>query len=191
MKPKLFLIFSSLIFVCLTASKCKKDKPGNPIDQLPPETQIGANTFGCLVDGKVFLPYDIGLYPRLTCYYQYIYHPSPSGYVFQVKANNKKNPPYFQSINIGFDSLKLIQGNTYQLQEGARGFSRGNYIKAKSDNTSYEDYFTYSPYSGEIIINKFDEINQIVSGTFWFNAVSANGDTVQVTDGRFDMQFTK
>lgn len=26
------------------------------IESLPPATQIGANTFGCLIDGKVFVP---------------------------------------------------------------------------------------------------------------------------------------
>ena len=52
-----FLLICSLLFITLTANKCKKDKtPENPVDQLPPETQIGANTFGCLVNGKVYIP---------------------------------------------------------------------------------------------------------------------------------------
>lgn len=33
---------------------CKKDKASEA--QLPPVTQTGANTFGCLVNGKVFVP---------------------------------------------------------------------------------------------------------------------------------------
>lgn len=191
MKYKFFLILTSLFFITLTGSKCKKEKTNNPIDELPAETQIGANTFGCLVNGKVFLPYDIGLNPRLTCYYQYIYNPSTTGYVFQVKANNKSDPSFFQSINILCDSIKIIEGNKYNLGGSGKGYSRGNYIKAKNDNTSYQNYFTYSPYSGELLIKKFDETNQIASGTFWFNAINTNGDTVKVTEGRFDMQFTK
>lgn len=46
----------SLLAMLLLAANCKKPKHENPIDQLPPETQIGANTFGCLVDGKAFIP---------------------------------------------------------------------------------------------------------------------------------------
>jgi hypothetical protein len=192
MKHKPLLILVSLLFISLTASECKKHKPpSNPVDQLPPETQIGANTFGCLINGEVFLPKGGGINPVLTCYYQYIYYPSPVGYVFQVKANNKSDPSFFQSINILVDSLKLIEGNTYNLQESIRGRARGNYVKAKTDNTSYDNYFTYFPSSGELVIKRFDEINQIASGTFWFNAVNSNGDTIHVTDGRFDMQFTK
>lgn len=191
MKFKHLLILLSLFFIALTASDCKKHKLGNPVDQLPPETQTGANTFGCLVNGKVFLPKGPSLSPILTCYYQYIYYPSPVGYVFQVAANNKSDKFFFQSINIGSDSLKLIEGKAYNLEESIRGGSRGNYVKAKTDNTSYDNYFTYSPSSGQFVVTKFDEINQIASGTFWFNAIDSNGDRVHITDGRFDMQFTK
>jgi hypothetical protein len=51
---KQFLLF----FLCslLIGSSCRKHKQANPVDQLPPETQTGANTFACLVDGKVFKP---------------------------------------------------------------------------------------------------------------------------------------
>ena len=52
---QLLLLATSFILI---SSSCKKNKSDNPINQLPPETQTGANTFGCLVDGKVFLPKD-------------------------------------------------------------------------------------------------------------------------------------
>ncbi len=191
MKYKFLLLFPFLLFISLTASKCKKDKtPINAVDQLPPETQTGANTFGCLVDGKVFLPKGIGLNPRLTCYYQYIYYPSPSGFVFQVSASDNSKPSSPINVNIGIDSISIENGKIYQLQtQGIKGIGRGNF--RKFTNNSLDDFYTYSPTSGELLIKKFDEINQIASGTFWFNAVNVNGDTVHVTDGRFDMQFTK
>lgn len=34
---------------------CKKTSPA-PADQLPPATQTGANTFGCLLNGQVWTP---------------------------------------------------------------------------------------------------------------------------------------
>lgn len=186
-------LFTILFFLCafflLCGSSCKKSKNSSPIDQLPPETQIGANTFGCLVDGKVFVPKGLGLSPRLTCYYQYIYFPHENGYVFQVAANDKSMPSVLNSLNIGFDSMKVMEGKTYLLQKVYKGGARGNY--RHFTETSLDDFFTYSPSSGELVITKFDEANQIVSGTFWFNAINNNGDTVYVTDGRFDMQFTK
>ena len=36
---------------------CKK----NELNALPPETQVGANTFGCLVNGKAWVPKKGGL----------------------------------------------------------------------------------------------------------------------------------
>ncbi|CAD0001286.1 hypothetical protein [Flavobacterium salmonis] len=52
----LLLLFTAL-FILTSCDKDKDDdKPTNPIDQLPPVTQTGANTFGCLLDGEVFKP---------------------------------------------------------------------------------------------------------------------------------------
>ncbi|MGE5108914.1 MAG: hypothetical protein ACM3H8_15350, partial [Sphingobacteriales bacterium] len=45
------LIASNILFI---GGKCKKE-PQVSTPQLPPETQIGAGTFGCLVNGKVWL----------------------------------------------------------------------------------------------------------------------------------------
>lgn len=140
MKPRLFFIISSLLFVCLTASKCKKDKPPvNPVSQLPPETQTGANTFGCLIDGKVFVPKGGGLSPVLTCYYQCIYYPSPTGYVFQVSASDNSHPSLPVNVNIGIDSTSIGVEKTYELQQdGTKGIARGNYIKVT--NNSLDDF---------------------------------------------------
>ena len=181
-----------ILAVCLTIlmmAGCKKNKPKTELEKLPPITQTGANTFGCLINGQVFLPKGPSLNPILTCYYQYIYSPSSSGYVFQVAARDNSHPSILNSVNILCDSVKLEESKTYTLQEVVRGLSRGNY--RHFTDTSLDDFFTYSPFSGELFLKRFDETNQIASGTFWFNAVDTNGDTVHVTDGRFDMQFTK
>lgn len=47
-----------LLLLTLSLSGCSKDddRPINPIDQLPPATQTGANTFGALLDGEAFIP---------------------------------------------------------------------------------------------------------------------------------------
>lgn len=47
-----------LALVLLTqCSECKNDPtPRDPADQLPPATQTGANTFGCLVNGQPYTP---------------------------------------------------------------------------------------------------------------------------------------
>ena len=51
--------YQSLLIIIATflllGSSCKKDKLVNEIDKLPPATQTGANTFGCLVNGKAWI----------------------------------------------------------------------------------------------------------------------------------------
>ena len=47
-----------LLIICCVIS-CKKDKSSPPSSKpiLPAETQVGKNTFGCLLNGEVWLPY--------------------------------------------------------------------------------------------------------------------------------------
>ncbi|MBO0356924.1 hypothetical protein J0X19_03115 [Hymenobacter sp. BT186] len=53
MRPILYP--SILLAALLGLSQCKQDAP-SPLSQLPPATQTGANTFGCLVNGKPWTP---------------------------------------------------------------------------------------------------------------------------------------
>jgi hypothetical protein len=57
-KNTIWLLLIALFSICMPA--CKKTKidpvPVPAIDQLPPITQTGANTFGCLINGNVWLP---------------------------------------------------------------------------------------------------------------------------------------
>ena len=42
---------------------------------------------------------------------------------------------------------------------------------------------------GEFHLTRFDPLKSIISGTFWFDAVSETGAKVEVRKGRFDMHF--
>ncbi len=58
------IIYTCLLFVILN-TQCKKDDLNAELAKLPPITQTGANTFGCLVNGKAYIPsgYD-GQFPN-------------------------------------------------------------------------------------------------------------------------------
>lgn len=50
------LLYAALLLLT-QCSKCKNDPtPADPASQLPPATQTGRNTFGCLVDGQAWTP---------------------------------------------------------------------------------------------------------------------------------------
>jgi hypothetical protein len=184
---KQFLLFF-LSFLLISGS-CKKHKNVNPIDQLPPETQTGAEAFGCLVNGQVFKPKGSSLSgPNLSAIYQYLYFNSSSGYVLAVNAADKKDPCNITQIGFRFDSTKIKEG-TYLLKSMQKGQGGGGYQILKCSN-SLNEFLSNDQIGGQLNLKKFDTVNQIVSGTFWFNAVNEKGDTVKITDGRFDVHYT-
>lgn len=183
MKTSKTLLIAYLFFTIISTS-CRKEKG---IDDLPPETQIGANTFGCLVDGKVFIPSGSDGYSgtNIKANYQYIY-PSPVGYSFVISAHDYNRTPS-PFVVIGSDSLKLEEGLILKTGE-FRGGAGGRY-RIGSDPSN--DFRSLKSLPGEIYIKKFDETNQIVSGTFWFDAINYQGKFVHVTNGRFDIKYTR
>ncbi len=54
------------------------------------------------------------------------------------------------------------------------------------------DYITNSKFNGSINITRLDRVNKIVAGTFEFTAeyMNGSGETVKVTDGRFDINWS-
>jgi len=169
-----------LLITTFALSSCDKDndKPQNPLDKLPPATQTGANTFGCLLDGNVFKPSNAP--NSINCFYQLV-----SGeYYFLVSVQRTINYNLV-SIVLKTDKKQIFQGGIYQLYENIDGNASGNYL-FNLDISS-----TTLTNTGELKITKLDLVNQIVSGTFSFDIEDTNGVIHQIREGRFDMQFTQ
>lgn len=169
--------------------KCKKDETG--IEALPPATQEGKNTFGCLVNGEAFTPKGSNLGgPVLSSYYQYLNSPTAQGYFFNVSAD-MEGDNISKSISIGANNVIIKQGSKYQL----KNYPNVDEVYARliiiSNSGTINQYETINIYKGELLISKFDETKQIVSGTFWFDAVNKNGEKVEVREGRFDVKYVK
>jgi hypothetical protein len=108
MKQMPILSLSVLLLICF--AQCKKTST-NPIDQLPPATQIGANTFGCLINGQAFTPGGSGLSgPNLSCFYQYLIPNTPNGYTFYLNGIDKTNTCNIREVGFGFDSVSMAMG---------------------------------------------------------------------------------
>ena len=191
----LFITFFVTALLTCSFYSCKKhtSQPANPVDKLPALTQTGANTFGCLVNGQVVVihqPFG-DLEPDYGCQYQLIYS-TVNGYSFNVYGTNKQDGCHFKSVDIGLDSIQLEE-TTYSLNTSIVHYGRHGLVDISTacPPSPLLTYITDSTISGQLTITHFDQQNQIVSGTFWFNAVESNrGDTVRVTDGRFDMHYT-
>jgi hypothetical protein len=156
----LLLVFSTLL---CSSMKCKKDNIGTQEPTLPAATQIGANTFGCLIDGRLFLPKD--KFPT-------------AGLTAKIQFNNL--------------SILTFNGNDF-INIRLQNFDHlGNYSVASGNEIEYLiDGLSYKWINGEINILKYDKIKNILSGQFNFVGKDAKtGKLVNVTDGRFDVIFT-
>ncbi len=167
-----------LILVFFVVSCSKKDNCDNPIDCLPPATQTGAGTIGCLINGQPFSP---GGSQFSGPTQQANYNTTLDGDLyFTLIARNKD---LNKSIGLSLINQELIQGQTYVLGSTQFQTDMAQY------NSNFDSYKTTQTYTGEITIIKFDDINGNVSGTFWFDGVNDDGEVVEVRDCRFDMKY--
>ena len=105
-------IWLLLLALCSIFASCKKDKITNSqlaeSEKLPPITQTGANTFGCLVNGIAWLPN--GTKPQSGGSNIELYvDPTFQGGAFYV-TGHQYNGPY---QTVAFGSSKCINGGYF------------------------------------------------------------------------------
>jgi len=172
------LIFLPLLVLLLAAYSCKKDKVE---PQLPAATMEGKNTFGALVNGKVWTPKG-----RPNFYQQsldVVYDPRYSGGNLNIQAYRKiKDSPFvFESMVIGM--MQLDHDGVYTLNNPEFGiaFFSSETCEYRKDADVYR--------VGKLEITKLDLTNGIIAGKFEFTLAKPGCDTVRVTEGRFDKKL--
>ena len=176
------LSYAFLLITIFTFSQCKKNKKDEP--QLPPETTIGAMTFGCKIDEKVFVPRDGGGKPGLYVQYVNLGNGIGGGWFLNISTYDYENK---KGIHIETDSLLLEEGMTYEFKN-QKGSPIIFYEQVKDGST--EIYGKQSNDSGILIIKRHDRINRILSGTFSFTGTNlSTGEKVNVTDGSLDIRY--
>lgn len=173
MKKTFLLLFLIFIFGCDN----NDDKPTNPIDQLPPATQTGAGTFGCLVNGVPFVD-NSGFF---NCFYQLV----DGEYYFGITASVNRND--YVQIDIGSLNAELIEGNILLLERADTKF-----YAFLSFNCICPQGKTSTNEPGLLNVTNFDIQNNIISGTFEFTVTNpSTGIVYKITEGRFDSHFTQ
>ena len=178
MKYPLLIALIALFAACKKTSNIQQD-------QLPPITQEGKNTFGCLINGKVYVPKG---FEQNKPAFDMIVDPEFNNGSIDIRTFNKESGREFY-LNIGSDSVKNI-GNYIIKYAGRTGF---NFYK-DNNNISICQYLSkYDPStSGFLKITKYDLNNKIFSGEFEFHFVNTScglGDTIHITQGRFDKKL--
>lgn len=177
---KILLLF--LIPVLLAAS-CKKENNPNNDDQLPPATQTGANTFGCKVNGKVYIPK--GFDGTGTPNPKKIFENGLNGLPYlQINAKQYDQTGQVGNLIIYIDSL--IGTGEYKIYSHKKQIGFGSNLIPScgilaNDDTQYK--------SGIIQLTKYDLSAGIISGVFSFKIKPSNCDTLFFTEGRFDFKL--
>jgi hypothetical protein len=184
---KRFLLLSFFAALCM-ASSCHKD-PTPPFVQdkpedltvLPPETQAGANTFGFLLNGKLWRPYYIAGNKFKGEYYQ--------GNI-TLSATKKYGDTVFQGLDLGIDIRKINPLGNYLLNS-----HWGDPAKWKGGGAELSDYRGYysgdtdTIFNGKLKLTKLDTINRIIAGTFSITLYNKYVDTIKITKGVFDKKY--
>jgi hypothetical protein len=166
--PFVFLLISLLTLNL----HCKENDggvfPDPPSPKMPAATQTGANTFGCYVNGKLWLPTEF-----LFVDYQ-------DGTLL-VSAKNMKVPHSKVKIYI---ADVVFSKDTYNIGDDTPSLTEGSY------SSDMDFYYTDAIYTGKITLTRFDTINYIISGTFSFDAKHfSTGEIIHITGGRFDSKY--
>ena len=160
------------------ANSCKKDAPE---EQLPPATQTGANTFGCLVNGQAWTPQGYNGRSNYSVYYDPTYRKGTLNVATYRYIGNGPND--YQIIGFFSDSLKRT-GNYPLTIIGHQEASFIDHISGCEFHSSDAHYRR-----GNLTITRLDLQAGIVSGTFSFTLHKPGCDSVRVTDGRFDKKL--
>ena len=170
----------------LLAAGCKKE---DPEAGLPPATQVGANTGGCLVNGERFVAtgYGSGL-SRIGAIdggfaFDSLYYVELAGV---VNGNNVSMLLFLRSRKQG---NFLFNQNTQYYPQGLARYVLNHATYAVS-NSPGEIYVTDAQHTGRMTLTYADIQRGISAGTFEFTAASTLDPTkkVTVTKGRFDRQ---
>ena len=182
MKNFCFVLLLAFTGVCCS---CNNDDDSDlpPIEQLPPQTTVGANTAGCLVNGEVLIPKGNANQSTLRCQYA----KRGDEYTFVLYINNKESNPS-QSVRLLYSQdYPLIENKAIPLTiPNVKQSSWGDFFIAAG---LIDTFSTNEEYKGQLLILALDETRRIISGTFSFTAINDQGETVEITDGRFDMRY--
>lgn len=187
------IICLGLIFSAFSGcEKQPKDAPVNdPIDcngsqlnLLPDLTSEGRGIAGCLIDGKVWVPY-AGIYygqDPISDSIRVIYNTTranpPRIVITLVKSFSNECDTVDQRINIA--TVKAVTGEIREITNSYGCFTDNAKGGSCERDLSSESF---------IQIIHVNTNSKTISGKFAFNAVNWRGDTIRITEGRFDTKY--
>ena len=166
---------------------------------LPPETQTGAGTFACKINGMVWKYKDpdyqfLDTRPRT----KWSFDSNDKSGTLQITALRYQDPSssiYNEIIDFYADSLLLLKEKIMNSYGYNYGFVYTNSYPAGKECSDYNstgvnDKSGKFSSSGKLTITKLDQNLKIISGNFFCNIFQTGcGDTFRITEGRFDLKY--
>lgn len=166
----LFLLLSTAL------SSCKEQD-----HVLPDITMEGKNTFGCYINGELWVPK--GRPSTFQSNFSLTYEPGYRGGTIDIRAfrilNNSDIKGYIQiaSSHIGGTGI-------FNLDDPK------HYLLIHRDENCYYDSLEEEVFrEGTLEITRLDLKEGIISGKFEFTLAKEGCDTIRVTEGRFDYKL--
>lgn len=165
-----------VILVGFMVSTCDKQ------EVLPGPTQTGQNTFGCLLNGKAWIPDGGGGFTGTKPLRGGFYKDTKEVLHVYLRTSNKKGESvhlYFANPTVG---THLLNVNTGFLPNSLDAQNYGYYQAGDG-----QVYITSAKSTGQVTLTQADTLTGLLSGTFSFTATAKSGATVAITSGRFDL----
>jgi hypothetical protein len=163
--------------ICLFLFWACRSQPEIPEPTLPQHTREGKSTLGCYVNGEMFIADDVNLGMGLGS------STSATIYSDSVLLISCKDLDFSKST-IELSLILHDDNKDYPLVYNP------NYPATMFTDFSDFGGVTYrvNPrQNGLLTITRITD--EFVSGTFQFTGISQEGDTVRISDGRFDVRF--
>jgi hypothetical protein len=173
---------SCLLAALLLCSQCRSADP-DPVDLLPPATQTGANTFGCLVNGQAWTPRGNNGFSNYSVYYDIF----PDGGLLDIHTYRIYGKAANEFQNIILYANQISGPGTFSFRSLQRTRASFNDQKTNCYWDSRDSTTTYR--RGQLTITRLDLQAGIVSGTFAFTLYKPGCDSIRVTEGRFDKKL--
>ena len=173
------ILFVLALLPILLASSCQDDDatPEPRALELPPLTHIGAGTFGCLMDGEVWLPEVDGI-REVAIDALFTYPPRITITATKEPISTDQDESITISRAYPIDSANnrmTLFSNFYDK----RGVADCKIIEVDTSQANY------------LIVDHLDETNSTISGRF--ECVMREPDcpekTIRITEGRFDVRY--
>ena len=156
--------------------------PANPASLLPPATQTGANSFGCLVNGQPWTPQG----NNGSSNYSVSYDPTFRLGTLNIAAYRYTDSQAKQEVLVVFSDSLLPGPGHYKLR--TLGHHGAGFVNGPVNCTYYStDPTTFC--RGSLMLTRLDLQVGIIAGTFDFVLAKPGCDTVRITQGRFDKRL--